>query len=275
MCRPGNGPSRAPPTGGHIGPPLREAGSVPEPTGIGAETDLANGAGRSPPPTGGGAGRRVQDGGVMSPRPTGATLVVRSEGPMWSSAPTGRRGKPYQPPGPAAHSGAFATRSQGMGRNRSRNHPQRGHQPRAIPQSRPLAVTAPFAQGSLGDGGCGLPRRPCGPPRNDNGFLSFRGAERRGNPSFLRWTGDGPPRSSAPTENLINHPSQPARSEASAPAAARDGRESAQRPSQKGDRPATARAALSEAESAERAAGQIRFLPDDLRVQHGAEGSEV
>ena len=32
-------------------------------------------------------------------------------------------------------------------------------------------------------------RRPCGPPRNDNGFLSFRGAERRGNPSFLRWTG--------------------------------------------------------------------------------------
>ena len=135
----------------------------------------------------------------MSPRPTGATLVVRSEGPMWSSAPTGRRGKPYQPPGPAAHSGAFATRSQGMGRNRSRDHPQRGHQPRAIPQSRPLAVTAPFAQGSLGDGGCGLPRRPCGPPRNDNGFLSFRGAERRGNPSFLRWTGDGPPRSSAPT----------------------------------------------------------------------------
>ena len=44
-----------------------------------------------------------------------------------------------------------------------------------------------------------MPRRPCGPPRNDNGFLSFRGAERRGNPSFLRWTGDGPPRSSAPT----------------------------------------------------------------------------
>ena len=50
---------------------------------------------------------------------------------------------------------------------------------------------------------------------------------------------------------------------------ARDGRESAQRPSQKGDRPATAWAALSEAESAERAAGQIQSLPDTLRVQHG------
>ena len=47
------------------------------------------------------------------------------------------------------------------------------------------AVPAPFAQGSLRDGGCGLPRRPCGPPRNDNRFLSFRGAERRGNPFSL------------------------------------------------------------------------------------------
>ena len=74
---------------------------------------------------------------------------------------------------------------------------------------------------------------------------------------------EGPMWASAPTESPINHPSQPARSEASAPAAARDGRESAQRPSQKGDRPATARAALSESESAERGAGQIRSLPDD------------
>ena len=82
-------------------------------------------------------------------------------------------------------------------------------------------------------------------------------------------------RSSAPTESPINHPSQPARSEASAPAWARDGRESVQRPSQKGDRPATAQAALSEAESAERVAGQIQSLPDDLRVQHGVLGSEV
>ena len=85
----------------------------------------------------------------------------------------------------------------------------------------------------------------------------------------------GPMWASAPTESPINHPSQPARSEASAPAAARDGRESTQGPSQKGDRPATSRAALSEAESAERGAGQIRSLPDDLRVQHGVQRSEV
>ena len=84
---------------------------------------------------------------------------------------------------------------------------------------------------------------------------------------------NGPMWASAPTESPINHPSQPARSEASAPAAARDGRESAQRPSQKGGTAAvTAWAALSEAESAERGAGQIRFLPDTLRVQHGVPG---
>ena len=40
-----------------------------------------------------------------------------------------------------------------------------------------------------------------------------------------------------------------------------------------GKPPATAGAALSEAESAERAAGQIQVLPDDLFVQHGVPGS--
>ena len=105
-----------------------------------------------------------------------------------------------------------------------------------------------------------------------NGPMYLRHGFRR--PNFVPKFGASV-RSSAPTENLINHPSQPARSEASAPAAARDGRESAQEPSPKGTAPATTPAALSEAESAERAAGQIRFLPDDLRVQHGAEGSEV
>ena len=43
----------------------------------------------------------------------------------------------------------------------------------------------------------------------------------------------------------------------------------------RGSAPATAWAALSEAESAERAVGQIRSLPDTLRVQHGAESPEV
>ena len=94
-------------------------------------------------------------------------------------------------------------------------------------------------------------------------------------PYAPRGTGERHAESSCPTESPINHPSQPARSEASAPAAARDGRESTQRPSQKGKPAATAGAALSEAESAERAAGQIRSLPDTLRVQHGVLSSEI
>ena len=108
----------------------------------------------------------------------------------------------------------------------------------------------PLHKGAFRTGGCGLPRRFA--PRNDSPKpLSFRGGPtgRRGNPSFFTMDGgsgrrtkdegNGTPRSSAPTERRespINHPSQPARSEASAPAWARDGRESTQGSSQKGDR---------------------------------------
>ena len=136
-----------------------------------------------------------------------------------------------------------------MSGNCGRDHPQRGHQPRTIPQS-PSGRQLPLHKGAFGDGGCGLPRRPCGPPRNDNGFLSFRGAERRGNPSFLRWTMDGgsgrPTKdegrhagSSCPTGGCGEPPRLPwpaAHSGASAPAGAREGWESTQGPSQKGDR---------------------------------------
>ena len=53
-----------------------------------------------------------------------------------------------------------------------------------------LRLTAPFAQGSLGDGGCGLPRRFA--PRNDSSKpLSFRGGptDRGGTPSFFTMDG--------------------------------------------------------------------------------------
>ena len=53
-----------------------------------------------------------------------------------------------------------------------------------------FAVTAPFTQGSLWGRGYGSPRRFA--PRNDSSDpLSFRGGPtgRRGNPSFLQWTG--------------------------------------------------------------------------------------
>ena len=124
--------------------------------------------------------------------------VCRSPG----HPPLRKTGRFPQPPGPAAHSGASASAGARKWAGIAAEIIPKGAINLGQSLSHGEAVTAPFAQGSLGDGGCGLPRRPCGPPRNDNGFLSFRGAERRGNPSFLRWTGDGPPRSSAPTEGL-------------------------------------------------------------------------
>ena len=77
-----------------------------------------------------------------------------------------------------------------MGGNRSRDHPQRGHQRRTIPQSRRSRDSSLSTREPLGTGGYGLPRRFA--PRNDSPDpLSFRGGQtgRRGNPSFLRWTG--------------------------------------------------------------------------------------
>ena len=153
------------------------------------------------------------------------------------------------------------------------------------------AVTAPFTQGSLGDGGYGLPRRFA--PRNDSPDpLSFRGGPtgRRGNPSFLRWTGvraavprAWPPpakfrpqhraaASSAPTkrrDSCRNHPSQRRAAKRPRPRPRGMGRNRRKDHPKRGTASATARAALSEAESAERAAGQIQSLPDTLRVQHG------
>ena len=172
--------------------------------------------------------------------------MVRSNGPMWASAPTGRRGSLCNHPGQ---------------RHRA-NRPRRGRKGRvefgteSIPKMSSnlgQSLSQPAADSSLytrepfpaGDGGCGLPRRPCGPPRNDSRFLSFRGAERRGNPSFLRWTGvRAAPRTTRGTARRVvvpygkpnQSPGPAAHSGASAPAGARDGRESAQGPSQKEDR---------------------------------------
>ena len=169
-----------------------------------AVRNKAHGAGRSPPPTG---ERRRSRRGVVTPpygcitggaqqwadvpkawlpplRPAGG----REGGTPGSSCPTGGCGEPPRLPWVAAHSGASAAQTGGTGGNRGRDHPKSVQQRRTIPQSA-FGRQLPLHKGAFEDGRCGLPRRPCGPPRNDKRFLSFRGAERRGNPSFLRWTG--------------------------------------------------------------------------------------
>ena len=151
-----------------------------------------------------------------------------------------------------------------------------GHYLPDNPSVTAFAVTAPFTQGSLRDGGCGLPRRPVGPPHNDKRFLSFRGAERRGNPSFFTMDGGSGRRGRRPLRKAQST-TQASRRAAKRPRPRPRGMGGNRRKDhpKRGTAPATAQAALSEAESAERAAGQIQSLPDDLRVQHGAEGSEV
>ena len=161
--------------------------------------------------------------------------------------PYGETGKSQQTPGPAAHSGASAARSQGMGGNCGRDHPQRGHQPRAIPQSRRSRDSSLYTREPWGRG----MRIAASALRASSQWQWFSVIPRPvytlavGIRPFYDGRGFGPPHerrgerhaeSSCPTESPINHPSQPAHNEASAPAAARDGQESTQGPSQKGDR---------------------------------------
>ena len=197
--------------------------------------------------------------------------------------PLRKTGRFPQPPGPAAHSGASASAGARKWVGIAAEIIPKGAINLRQSLSHGEAVTAPFAQGSLGTGDADCRVGPLGllamtmvfchsEERSDVGIRPFYDGRGFGPPYLghgLRRPNSVPKfgasvKSSAPAESPIDHPSQPARSKASAPAWARDGRESTQEPSQKGDRPpATAWAALSEAESTERAAGQIQVLPDD------------
>ena len=112
----------------------------------------------------------------------------------------GHTGPPLQREGevPATTQASGAQRSVCAADGRKGLESRQRSSPKCPATSDNPSVTAapcqlPLHKGALGDGGCGLPRRPVGPPRNDNGFLSFRGAERRGNPYFYDGRGFGPP----------------------------------------------------------------------------------
>ena len=172
--------------------------------------------------------------------------------------PYGEKGKHPQPPGPAAQSGAFAARVRGRGGDCGRDHPQRGHQPRAIPQSRrsrdsSLCTREPWG---TGDADCRVALLLamtvlilCHSEEAQRADVGIR--------PFLRWTGGrtAVPRAWPPptkfraeiwgvgqgrcalrvgAEGPNNHPSQPAHSGAIAAAGAREGWKSARGASPKG-----------------------------------------
>ena len=133
MCRPVDGSREAVCPGGHIGPPLHNAGNVPEITESGVENEhFPNGAGRSPPPTEG-----AEQGGLRRGAPRVWLPPAKFRNGIWGVShghpalrvrhrwctaradvgigPYGEKGRFPQPPRPAAHSGASALRSRGNG----------------------------------------------------------------------------------------------------------------------------------------------------------------
>ena len=151
--------------------------------------------------------------------------------------PLRKTGRFPQPPGPAAHSGASASAGARKWVGIAAEIIPKGAINLGQSLSHGEAVTAPFAQGSLGTGDADCRVGPLGLLAMTMVFCHSEERSDVGIRPFYDGRGFGPPRSSAPAESPIDHPSQPARSGASAPAWARDGRESTQEPSQKGDRP--------------------------------------
>ena len=165
MCRPVNVSRAEACPGGHIGPPLRGGGGVPNQRKIGAKTDLANG-GTEPAPYRGSGAERSTAGcawGVASasqipkrnlgrqswsPRPTGATQVVPSEEPMWASAPTKRRESFINHPGQRRTAERLRQRVRGNGWELRQRSSPKGLSTSDNP-SVSLRLTAPFTQGSL------------------------------------------------------------------------------------------------------------------------------
>ena len=73
----------------------------------------------------------------------------------WASAPTGRRESPIDRPGQRRTAERLRRGCKGWAEGAAEITPKSVQQPRTIPQSRSLAATAPFAQGSLALRGTG------------------------------------------------------------------------------------------------------------------------
>ena len=205
-----------------------------------------------PPSTPGGAG-----GDRAPPLPVYRGVQQRADVGI---GPYEKERKFHQPPGPAAHSGASAPAGA---------RKWVGIAAKIIPKGAinlGQSLSQPAADSSL------CTREPWGRGMRISASARWASSQLQWFPVIPRsgatWEsvpfydgrGFGPPRSSAPTPRGGRGNGTPG---SSCPTGGR--REVS----------SIAGAALSEAESAERAAGQIRSLPDDLRAQHGVLGSEV
>ena len=224
-------------------------------------------------------------------RPAGG----REGGTPGSSCPTGGCGEPPRLPWPAAHSGAFAP---ALARDGWESE-QRSSPKCSATSDNPsvsLRLTAPFTQGSLwdGDADCRVAsllamtvRILCHSEeaqRADVGIRPFydgrgvRAAEvvgPYGRSTEVPATGRCRHRPLRKAQSSTTQTSRRAAKRPRPRGRGMGGNWRKDHPQKGGTAPTTAGAALSEAESAGIAAGQIRSLPDNIRVQHGAQGSEA
>ena len=133
--------------GGHIGPPLRDGGAF-RTNGNWRGNGPCQQGGRSPLPTGG-RSRLVcpRRRGEVTP-PYGCNTGSAKQRADVGIGPYGKERKPHQPPGPAAHSGAFAARVRRNGWESRQSSPPKWPATSDNP-SVSLRLTAPFTQGSL------------------------------------------------------------------------------------------------------------------------------
>ena len=210
--------------------------------------------------------------------PAGSTTGSAKQRADVVIGPYGMRGEPHRPPTPAER---LCQRLQGIGEGRSGNHPlmsinfgqslSHGLRPCQLPLHKGafgtgdadcrvaslLAMTVLILCHSEEAQRADVGIRPFYDGRGFRPPYLGHGLRR---PNFVPKFGASV-RSSAPTEGLLK--SQQRADVVIGPYGMK------RKPA------ATAEAALSEAESAERVAGQIQSLPDTLRVQHGVQRSEV
>ena len=218
----------------------------------------------------------------------------------WASAPTPRGGTRDGTPGRRALRVVAESRRDCPGQRRTAERLRRGREgwvgigAEIIPKggsnlgqslSRPPGASSLYTREPLGTGDADRRVGPAGLLAMAMVFCHSEASVHTGlgNPSFLRWTGvRAAPRKTRGTARRVvvpygkpDQPPKPAGAQRSVRTSGGEGMGRNRRKDhpKRGTAAATSRAALSEAESAERVAGQIQVLPDDLFVQHGVPGS--
>ena len=209
--------------------------------------------------------------------PAGSTTGSAKQRADVVIGPYGMRGEPHRPPTPAER---LCQRLQGIGEGRSGNHPLM-----SINFGQSLShglwpCQLPLHKGAFGDGDADCRVSPAGLLAMIMVFCHSEASAYtgRGNPSFFTMDGGLGRRVVGPYGKPDQPPSQPARSKASAPAAARNGRESTLEPSKRDKLPRSPGQRLAKRKARKEELVKFDFCPTSelcstgYRVRRSAEG---